>query len=201
MTITISGASVTEAKAKSLIHRDRLTRVQRLGTSHFHFEEFWVNYAWNAVNAENLAFVSTNDFTLEAKSRILEAHVRLTAAGTLWRGRTNGNYIAFSAIPAVQRAAVVNLIENHLPAPGHHRSAHRTNPSFAPGGTYQEYDLTASEDGRLTTRIANQIRAFYYSRHHAAGTYEYLLIRDDAGRPYFRGVLPAGLVAIPTPAP
>ena len=73
-----------------------------------------------------------------------------------------------------------------------------TNPCFTPGGTFRECDLTLQQIGRVTVRNApNQMRGFYYSRHHGAGTYEYLLITDDAGRPFFRGTLPAGLVAIP----
>jgi hypothetical protein len=141
--------------------------------------------------------VSTTDFLSDVLARSAAAHAELNALKLAWRGRTPGNYIRMGLIPAAHRTAVLNLMAGNNAAPGHDRGPHATSPVPTGGGITREYDLTATRAGRLTVRTLHQRKAYYYSRHHAAATYEYLLITDDSGRPIFRGVLPAAVMHVP----
>lgn len=176
---------------------ERLTPAQRRGRSHYYFDGFCFDYSVENIFNANMTFVSTGDFLTEVVQQIVAAHTALDMEKNVWKGRTSGNYIRFSQIPAVYRAAVTSLIEIDNAAPGHCRGRHTTSPVLTGGvGNTWEYDLSANRQGRLTVRNFGQRKAYYYSRHHAAATYEYLLITDYAGRPIFRGNLPATLMRV-----
>jgi hypothetical protein len=139
-------------------------------------------------------YASVADFIGDFRAQLQVVQQNLMdEVGARWRGRTNPGTIRFSAIPVEHRLAARNLINNNLPAPGHDRGIHNTNPSaFNHPGHVKEFDLSVDEDGRMTRLIGGGgRRAYYYSRHHAAATYQYLLVTDNNGRPYFRGG-PAG---------
>ncbi|MDN3578342.1 hypothetical protein QWZ03_16355 [Chitinimonas viridis] len=197
MTILITGASIQLAQAQAMATIERFSAAQQAGRPHFYFNRFCLDQAVAAIFRDNMAFVSTSDFLSQVVERVAAAHAELDVQKHAWRGRTPGNYIRFAQIPLVYQAAVRNLIDNNNPFPGHDRGPHTTNPGAAGAGTAREYDLSASRDGRLTIRTQGGRRAFYYSRHHAAATYEYLLITDNANRPIFRGNLPPNLMRVP----
>ncbi|MFM0670946.1 hypothetical protein [Paraburkholderia sediminicola] len=197
MTIKITGTSIPLIRARATATIERFTATQRAGRPHFYFDRFCLDHAVDAIFRDNMTFVSTTDFLSEVIARSAAAHDELNAQKLAWRGRTAGNYIRIGQISPLHRAAVLNLIANNIAAPGHDRGAHTTSPVPTGGGSTREYDLTASRAGRLTVRTLNQRRAYYYSRHHAAATYEYLLITDDSGRPIFRGALPAAVMQVP----
>jgi hypothetical protein len=178
-------------------------RANRRNNPHPYYDQFCLDYAITIIDTENLSFISTADFLAEVNFILVHAHNRLNLEKTLtWRGRTNPNYIRFSAIPVAHQPAIRNLINNNLPAPGHDRGVHLTSPSLGANGAYREFDLTLAAAGRATklTRPGGR-RAIYYSRHHAANTYEYLLVTDNHGRPYLRGgpimVGRAALLSVP----
>ena len=197
MTIQITGTSIPLIRARATATIERFTATQRAGRPHFYFDRFCLDHAVDAIFRDNMAFVSTTDFLSEVIARSAAAHAELNTQKSDWRGRTAGNDIRIGQISPLHRAAVLNLIEHDNVAPGHDRGPHTTCPVPSGGGSTREYDLTANGAGRLTVRTYRQRKAYYYSRHHAAATYEYLLITDNSGRPIFRGTLPAAVMQVP----
>ncbi|MCP3705633.1 hypothetical protein M3I54_01275 [Paraburkholderia sp. CNPSo 3274] len=196
MTIRISGSIIPVAKAKEIASYERLEDKRLPQQSRRELDDFCVSHVIRAINAEHMSFISTTDFLAKVIAELRAAHLALEPLKTAWRGKTNPGYISLLTIPQAHRAAVINLINNGDPAPGHDRGRHQTNPTTAIGGSYREYDLTAQNAGRMTTRNQHGRQGYYYSPHHAAATYQYLLITDDAGRPILRG-LPPKIMTVP----
>lgn len=198
MTIRIIGTNIPLIQAKATATSERFSATQRAGRPYFHFDRFCLDHAVDAIFRDNMTFVSTTDFLSEVIRRSAAAHAVLDVQKLAWRGRTAGNYIRIGQIPQLYRPALLNLIDHSNVAPGHDRGVHTTCSAATGGGTIREYDLAADYSGRLTVRTHQGGRkAYYYSRHHAAGTYEYLLITDNSNRPIFRGTLPPTVMKVP----
>jgi hypothetical protein len=205
MAIRISGTTVPIARAIT-IASERFTEAANRGpvatrSPVYFFENFFLTHVITVLNTAGGAFVGTTEYITDVRARLIDLHQRLDDTRTAWLGRTAPGHVVFSQIPVAQRAAARNLIDNGVPAPGHDRGAHGTNPVVGGGGTVREYDLTAAADGRMTRRTdAQGRRGFYYSRHHAAATYQYLLITDSRGRPIVRNFPAADdIPSIPCP--
>ena len=154
-------------------------------------------FALEFMDRQNFMYASVADFISDFRAQLQVIQQNLMAEmAAHWRGRTNPGTIRFNQIPAAHQAAARNLINNNLPAPGHDRGIHNTRPTVLnPNGQVREFDLSINGEGRMTRLVgAGGRRAYYFSRHHAAATYEYLLVTDRNGRPYLRGG-PAGAAA------
>ena len=197
MTLRIQGTEIAPARAKGMTTIERFTPAQLAGRTRYKLERFCLDFAIDAISRANMAFISFPDFLNEVIAQCEAAHNRLDSLKLEWSGRTAGHYIRFGQIAPPQQTAVRNLINNGNPLPGHDRGAHQTSPTAVRRGVAREYDLTAGREGRLTTKNVGGKIAYYYSRHHAAATYEYLLITDANGRPILRGTFAADVMKIP----
>ena len=196
MTVRISGSIIPVAKAREIASNERLEERRLPQQSRRELDDFCVSHVVRAINERHMSFISTSDFLATVIAELRAAHLALEPLKTEWKGKSGTGYISLLRIPREHRAAVINLINNNDPAPGHDRGHHQTNPAKTSGGSFREYDLTVQNNGRMTTRSQHGRRGYYYSPHHAFATYEYLLITDDAGRPILRG-LPANLMTVP----
>ncbi|HXT16435.1 MAG TPA: hypothetical protein VN706_12435 [Gemmatimonadaceae bacterium] len=191
MTIMIGGTNIAVARATTIASERFTDATNRNQLPLYYFDQFCLDFVIAAVNTANSTFVGTSEYLADLRTRLTTLDTEFTNTRTAWLGRTNPGWIRFSQIPAAQQPGARNLIVNNLPAPGADRGVHNTNPVAAGGGTVREFDLTAAHDGRMTRRVAGPgRRGYYFSRHHAAAQYEYLLVTDSRGRPLLRN-LPA----------